>query len=453
MRRLVVLALKEVRVAFRDVGALVTMLATPLALTLAIAAAFGTGGEQPLSNIPLLLHNADGDGMGAFVTEVFQSERVGDLVNAETVESVPEARARVDEGGVAALVVVPEDFSERMIPFTQLFEDEDLGLEALDWESFDLQQLDLTEEQQEALGQRYEELRRQAEPAVVEIYAGPDWRVSTAVIKAIVSQVLEQMNMMVQGTELIMGRTFEARAASNDLDLGAIQELFEGENGFLQGFADPTTADEGLIHIDAATLGKSFSWLDYTAASMAVLFLMFAVTSGGRTLLYERERGTLSRLLIMPAPAASILAGKMAGIALAGVLQVLILWGATSLLGAYWGDPLLVLISIVVLVACATSVGALISAWARTPAQAGAVGTAVTLVGAALSGSFLPRMSLPLWLQRVSLATPNAWGIEIFTTLQRGGGLAAALPLYGGALLLAAVYFGGALLGFRRQFD
>jgi ABC-2 type transport system permease protein len=259
--------------------------------------------------------------------------------------------------------------------------------------------------------------------------------------------------MMVQGTELIMGRTFEARAASNDLDLGAIQELFEGENGFLQGFADPTTADEGLIHIDAATLGKSFSWLDYTAASMAVLFLMFAVTSGGRTLLYERERGTLSRLLIMPAPAASILAGKMAGIALAGVLQVLILWGATSLLGAYWGDPLLVLISIVVLVACATSVGALISAWARTPAQAGAVGTAVTLVGAALSGSFLPRMSLPLWLQRVSLATPNAWGIEIFTTLQRGGGLAAALPLYGGALLLAAVYFGGALLGFRRQFD
>jgi len=53
------LVLKEVKLTFRDVGALLSMLVTPLALTLVIAAAFGTGDEGILSDIPVLLLNQD----------------------------------------------------------------------------------------------------------------------------------------------------------------------------------------------------------------------------------------------------------------------------------------------------------------------------------------------------------------------------------------------------------
>ena len=122
------------------------------------------------------------------------------------------------------------------------------------------------------------------------------------------------------------------------------------------------------------------------------------------------------------------------------MLQMLILWGATTLIGAYWGRPGGVLLTIVLLVMCASSVGALISAWATTPGQAGAIGSAITLIGGALSGSFFVRWNLPKWVQYLSLVTPNAWGIEILSRLQAGHSLSAVLPRLGGMVLLTAVY-------------
>ena len=85
--------------------------------------------------------------------------------------------------------------------------------------------------------------------------------------------------------------------------------------------------------------------------------------------------------------------------------------------------------------------GAVISAWAQSPGQAGAIGTAFSLVAAALSGTFVPRPNMPAWVQTVSLVTPNAWGIEIFSSLQNGQSLQEILPLLGGALALTVVYY------------
>ena len=111
------------------------------------------------------------------------------------------------------------------------------------------------------------------------------------------------------------------------------------------------------------------------------------------------------------------------------------------------------LLSIFALVLCASGVGALISAWAKNAGQASAIGTAVTLVGSAVSGTFFPREGLPDWLQSLSLITPNAWGIEIFSELQLGKGMVEILPRLGGVLLLTFIYYGVALVGFRRQFE
>jgi ABC-2 type transport system permease protein len=199
--------------------------------------------------------------------------------------------------------------------------------------------------------------------------------------------------------------------------------------------------------------GHVFSWLDYSAASMAILFLMFAVTSGGRTLLAERQMGTLPRLAITPTANLTILIGKMAGIILTGLLQVGVLWGATSLIGAYWGPPLAVIVALLALVIAATGVGVMISAWAKSAGQAGAIGTAFTLIAAAASGSFFPRMNLPLAMRTASYITPNAWGVEIFSRLQSGGDLGSILPLLGGLLVLTVVYYTVAAIGLRRNFD
>ncbi|MBN1248421.1 MAG: ABC transporter permease [Anaerolineae bacterium] len=450
MRRLWVLAWKEVKLAFRDVGAIVTMLVTPLVLTLVIGAAFGGEGDTPLAGIPVLLLDRDQSEFSAMFLDVFEVEDVETLIALERVSDEAAARSRVEADQVAALVIIPEGFGDRVLPMAGLVE-ERLGLDLLTLSP----DAELTRAQEDAIARAFVEAQsRPADPVIVEIYASPDWRLSVSVVKSVVKQGIEIMNLQVQGISTVVGRLVQTQTPSGqmvDRDDIVASQLVDAQDSFGAG-AEVSAALPIEVEIVSQT-GQSFSWISYTAASMAVLFLMFAVTSGGRTLLAERSLGTLPRLLTAPLTPLTVLLGKMAGIVLTGLLQMLLLWGATSLAGAYWGAVPAVLVSILALVICASSVGALISAWARTPGQAGAIGTAVTLVGSAVSGSFLPRSNLPLWLQRISLVTPNAWGIEIFSRLQLGRDLIEVLPRLGGVLALTVIYYAVALVGFRRQFD
>ncbi len=448
MRRLWVLASKEVLVAFRDGGALVMMLATPLALTLVMMAAFGSDSSTPISDIPVLLLNRDAGMFGQALTDIFFSPAVSNLVTPTLVEDEAAARARVNADEVAALVIIPENFSARVFPF---------GARAHALTGIDVTTLTpatvLTPEQQGGFAQAFLESQAPSEPVAVEIYASPDWRISTLVVKAIVSQGLERLNIQIAGTMRIAARLLSGmyRGELVEGNVAAVMRTMPGDAVGRGAAAGPDVDLPIKLHITSDT-GRGFSWVGYYAPSMAILFLMFAVTSGGRTLLAERQRGTLPRLLISPTSALTILVGKMCGIVLTGVLQMLILWGATVLIGAYWGHPGGVLLTIVLLVLCASGVGALISAWSTTPGQAGAIGSTITLIGGALSGNFFVRWNLPQWVQFLSLVTPNAWGIEILARLQAGRAAVTILPWLGGMVLLTIFYYALALVGFRRQF-
>ena len=451
MRKLLVLALKEIVVTFRDRGAIVTMLVTPVVLTLAIAAAFGTGGDVGLSDIPTLVLNHDPSPFAEEIAEIFTSDDLADLLAVEVVTDEAAARARVEANQVAALVIIPEDFSRHAFPLAALVE-EQMGLDLLAMTDED--SAALSPEQQQQIGQLFIQARgADTDPAIVEVYASTDWPISSAVVMGVTRQVLEQMNMTLAGTNAIIYRMVEAMLAQGMDMADALEGSFGGAIGEGDVDADARVHDLPVKLAIVSPSGRGFNWLDYSAASMAVLFLMFAVTSGGRTLLAERQMGTLPRLLVTPTSSMTVLLGKMAGIVLAGLLQVGVLWGATSLIGAYWGEALGVIAALLALVLAATGVGALISAWAKTTTQAGAIGTAVTLVAAAVSGTFFPRMNLPAWVRTVSLATPNAWGIELFLRLQSGRALVDILPWLGGLLLLTGIYYAIAAVGFRRQFN
>ncbi len=447
MRKLLTLAIKEIIVTFRDVGALMTMLLTPLLLTLAIAAAFGVGGDTSLPNIPVRIRNKDTGQFSQAILDAFENQKEG-LLEVELIQDETAARELVDEGNTAALVIVPEHFSDSALPLAGAVQ-EQLGLDLLSLSQEDIEQL--SPEQQQEIGRLFFESQGDdGDVPIIEIYASPDYQISVSVIQGILRGAIERLNMTLAGTNAIITRLVEAQMGQG---LGEPSELDPDLSFGGDGF-DSETSQELSIHLEVTSpSGRGFNWLDYSAASMAILFLMFAVTSGGRTILAEKQMGTLSRLVITPTQNLTILIGKMAGIMLTGLLQVLVLWGATSLIGAYWGPPLGVLVTLILLVLCATGVGALISAWAKSAGQAGAIGSAFSLIAAASSGSFFPRMNLPQFLQTISFITPNAWGIEIFARLQSGDNLQNILPMLGGVLVLTIVYYTIAAFGFRRKFN
>ncbi len=420
MKKILTIAWKDLMVVLRDPPALLMMLATPFALTLVIGFAFGGFGGQNstlLRDIPVAIVNHDGGQLGESLVSVFQSEELADLVEPTLLEDEAAARASVDADEYAAAVIIPADFTNRMIP------------------------TELTPEQFEA--------NQEAEPASVLVYANPTRQISVGVARGIVAEFLNRVNAAGAGGQVaVMGLLTgglvspqEMQALGPDIGERAGQQTFE--------------TDLIALRTEAASgdSGGEFNWLAFAAPSMAILFLMFTTTAGARTILAERDGGTLPRMLVSPSTSAQVLGGKVLGVFLIGVLQLGILAVASRfLLGLSWGDPLGVTLLIVALVFAATGWGILLAAYSRTPGQVNNVGTALALVFGIASGNFMPRILLPQWLKSASLITPNAWGLEGFASLLDGASWQTVLQPAAALLGMGLVLFVAALFAFRRQY-
>ena len=210
-----------------------------------------------------------------------------------------------------------------------------------------------------------------------------------------------------------------------------------------------------LAHAEKEAEGTEaveFDILAYMAPGMALLFLMYTVSYGGRSILAERSQGTLPRLLVSPTSTAQVLGGKVLGIFLTGVAQVGILILASSVFfGVRWGDAAGLLVLILAAVFGATGWGLLVTALARTPAQVGSIGSALMLIFGILGGSFINLEQMPPLVRTVSKIPPNAWGLDGFTTLALGGTLQNLVEPIAALLVMGALLFGIAVVLFSRN--
>ena len=195
-----------------------------------------------------------------------------------------------------------------------------------------------------------------------------------------------------------------------------------------------------------------FDLLSYFAPGIALMFLMYTVSYGGRSILAERAGGTLPRLMISPTQTTQVLGGKVLGIFFMGAAQVGILILASAVLfQVNWGNPIGIAVLIIAAVFGATGWGMLITAFARTPAQVGSTGTIVMLIFSILGGSFISIENFPPFMQTISKITPIAWGLDGFNTLARGGALSRLVEPITALLIMGAVLFGIAVLFINRN--
>jgi len=422
MKKLLNIALKDLKIMFRDPSALVWMLAMPIALTLAMAFAFGrlTGGGQAagLSDIPVIIVDLDGGQMSQPIVQTFQSPDLADLIDATTSTDEPAARKAVEEDQVAAAIIIPAGFTEKIIPAA-------------------LQQGDFA-----ALMER--------EQSVVEVYASPARPISSSIVRSIVNAVLNRMSAAGAAAQTAITQLIMSGAVSPQ-DMQQIGN----EIGMRVGEQAAQVEQMKLTVQSAGAQSNSggFDWMAYMAPSMAVLFLMFTVSLGARSVLAERQWGTLQRLLISPSSPTQVLGGKVSGIFLTGLAQMVILIAFSALaFGVRWGAPVALIVLIVATVFAATGWGALIAAYAKSPGQAMSLGSMMALVFAGLAGNFVPRQNYPEFLQQISLITPNAWALEGFEALGLGGDLQAVLLPIVALTIMGAVLFTIATVMFRRQY-
>jgi len=414
MLKTILIGIKDVKLAFRDRAALIFMLLAPFLLTLGmglVTGRFSGSNSSGISDIPVVIVNLDDGEMGQTLVDVFNSEDLAELVEPSLGTSPEAARLQVDEDEVAAAIIIPAGFTKSIIPKQ---EDLDNGV--------------------------------MPETVKIEMYANPSRPTSAGIIKSILDEFMSRIE---EGS--ISGQTSIVQLlVSGRITPEQAQAAGEDMNQRLQN----TSTDEVLaITLNSSTADGEeveFDVLAYLAPGMALMFLMYTVSYGGRSILAEKSQGTLPRLLVSPTNTMQILGGKVFGIFLTGVAQMLILIGATSMLFQLkWGDALGVIVLVLVAVFGATGWGMIITALARTPGQVGSIGSAMMLIFGILGGGFISLDQMPPLVQSISRITPNSWALDGFTTLALGGTLSnlsapiTALLTMGGVLFVASVLLFG----------
>ena len=412
MKKLFLIGIKDLKLIFRDRAALTLMLLTPFLLTLGMGLVTGrlSGNGSGISDIPIVIVNLDKDSLGNALVDVFNSEDLADLVEPTSSEDPQAARLLVDGDEVAAAIIIPAGFTRSVIP----------------------------QNENAAAG----------EEVKIEFYSNPSRPTSAGIIQAIVEGFVVRLDeMRLGGLTSVSQLVTSGRIPPQDAN-----RVGEEMGTRLQNDSSNTIETTAIQLNTSTSQGEAveFDALSYFAPGMALMFLMYTVSYGGRSILAEKSQGTLPRLLVSPTNSMQVLGGKVFGIFLTGAAQMLILIGASALFFQLkWGSAFGVVMLVLAAVFGATGWGMLITALARTPAQVGSVGSAVMLIFAMLGGSFVRLDNLPAIVQTLGKVTPNAWAMDVFTTLALGGTLSPlSLPILAlltmGILLflISAVLFG-----------
>jgi ABC-2 type transport system permease protein len=405
MKKIWLIGWKDVMLAARDPSALVFMLAAPFLLTLGMALVTGrfSSADSGPSGIPVVVVNQDGGQLGTALIDVFESEALSTLLTTSIVDSPDTAREQVESDAVAAAVIVPEGFTDNIIP---------------------KQGTTLT-----------------GDVVQIELYANPTRPTSVAIVQTVVDTFVSRVEI-----GAVSGQVAVMQLIENGLIEISDAPRIGRDIGLRQAEADVTSAIK-LNTVGGEGTTIKFDVLAYMAPGMAMMFLMYVVSNGGRTILRERDAGTLPRLLISPTTVTQVLGGKVLGIFLTGVAQMGILIGASALLFRLnWGNPFAVVLLVLASVTGAVGWGLLITAASKTQGQVGAIGSAMMLTFGILGGSFFEVDYMPVWFRVLNKITPNAWSVDGFTTLARGGSLSdiagsiVALLVMGGVLFAIAAF-------------
>ncbi len=374
------IAFKDVKLLLSDKKTLLTLMGTPLALTLILGLALGSmwGSEMPPSTV--LYHNEDAGEWGAILfEEVFAISELADKFVLEEATSHDDAKEEVRRGQATAFIHIPGDFS------TKLAMGADTGLSM--W------------------GDPGSSIRVQVVEAVLLRYAA---EVSARrVIYETVSQFMPFIPVDRQEVEDILSK-LQVRAV--------VEDGFSRENGF-----SPVA-------------------MDYYAAGMGIMYLLFTANAGAQRFLQERHDKTLARILQSPVSRLEIICGKFMGIFFMGVCQFAVIVVAGALLfGVSWGNPLGVLILSLAAACGATGIALIIASFAKTPASVDAIGSLVILSMSALGGSMFPVFSMPPLIQTISKITLNSWAMEGFTKLMFEAAGPASILLQAGVMAAAGL--------------
>ena len=169
---------------------------------------------------------------------------------------------------------------------------------------------------------------------------------------------------------------------------------------------------------------------------------------------YEREQGTLRRILTTPTSKATFLFGTISGQVVMALIQMslLILFGMFAL-DLNWGrEPLALFVLLTSAALAAGAIGTTMGTFIKTEGQASGLSIMMGMVMSLLGGCWYPLELFPALVQNIVKILPTTWAMQgLLDLILRNGGLVQILPEAGVLLGFAAIFFTVGVMRFRYE--
>ncbi|WP_194899983.1 ABC transporter permease [Catenulispora pinisilvae] len=182
-------------------------------------------------------------------------------------------------------------------------------------------------------------------------------------------------------------------------------------------------------------------YLDYLAPGIIAQSAMFIAIFYGIQIIWERDSGVLTKLLVTPTPRAALVAGKAFAAGVKSVIQAVVVVIIAALLGVAltWNPLKLLGVALAVVLASAffSCLSICIAGIVLTRDRLMGIGQAITMPLFFGSNALYPVSLMPAWLRVISKGNPLSYEVDALRGLLIG--TPSHLPLDFGVLALAAL--------------
>jgi len=169
---------------------------------------------------------------------------------------------------------------------------------------------------------------------------------------------------------------------------------------------------------------------------------------------YERQRGTLRRLLTTPTGKSTYLLGSIIGNVLWALLQmtILVTFGALVMKVNWADDPAALAVMMTASALAAAAMGTMLGTFVKTDSQASGLSIMLGMVMALLGGCWYPIEFFPEVVRNIVKILPTTWAMQgMLDILLRGQGVVGIFPVAGVLLGFAALFFTIGVLRFKYE--
>lgn len=209
----------------------------------------------------------------------------------------------------------------------------------------------------------------------------------------------------------------------------------------------------------AESQGNTQSVLDYdpranSSAGQLITWVFIPLIGISSLLAFERQKGTLRRLLTTPTCKGTFLLGTITGQVITALVQMsLLITFGMLVMHLKWGSqPLALAVMMVASALAAAALGTALGTFVKTDNQASGLSIMAGMVMALLGGCWYPLELFPKSVQTIVQVLPTTWAMRgLLDIVLRGQGLSTVLPVAGVLLGFAVVFFGIGIWRFKYE--